>query len=135
MKWITFKLQRAPGFRFNLYDAGYIVMMAGIVAFTGRWTPGTTLWAVTLHVGVTFFLFCNVFRIGNLLEALWYLPFAAVAITTLSSLSSLDPTLFWMIVLLVLEPWKWILIAYRIWRGPYVGAGYALANRWRNRQS
>ncbi len=135
MRWITFKLQRSPGFRFNLYDAGYIVMIAGIALLTERWTSGTTLWAVPLHVGFTFFLFCNVFRIGNLLEALWYLPFAAVAITTLSTLSNLDLYRFWMIVLLVLEPWKWILIAYRIWRGPYVGAGYALADRWRNRQS
>ena len=124
MKWRTFEVQRRePGFRLNLTDLIFIALLlsiSGALYFIAM--PGLLVLLV-LYLGLSFFLFCNVFRIGNRLEAWWYIPFAAVACWGVGwhQLESM-----WWIILFVLEPWKWLLIGYRILSGHYVGAGY----RW-----
>lgn len=118
MKLLRFRAQRAPGFRLNISDL-MVILALGILA---HWLHGETwlegLWLVPVYIGVTFFLFCNVFRIGNRMEPLWYVPFA---VTAAWCVWSADLALLWKLVFCVFEPLKWVLVAYRIWRGPYRG--------------
>ncbi len=118
MKWLTFRKQRAPGFRLNLTDL-LVILALGMLAYWlhgERWLDG--LWLIPVYVGVTFFLFCNVFRIGNRLEPVWYLPFTVSAAWCVWTV---DLALLSQLVLYVFEPLKWALVAFRIWRGPYRG--------------
>ena len=131
MHWLTFRVQYAPGFRFNLTDLLFILLVAALSGWLYLRVPTSSLYGIPLYLLLSFFLYCNVFRIGNLLEALWYLPFAGMAVYTLSRG---DFPQFWWWVLWVLEPWKWVLIAYRIWRGPYQGAGYRQVAAWRGQR-
>jgi len=65
MTWLTFRIQRTPGFRFNLID---LILIAVVIALTVGWRaayPVQHLYLLPLYVGASFFLFCNVFRIGN----------------------------------------------------------------------
>jgi hypothetical protein len=117
MKWLTFKVQREPGFRFNLID---FLLIAAIIAASAGWHsvfPFQYLFLLPLYVGGSFFLFCNVFRIGNRMEIPWYVTFVAVTAYGFS-----QPDFPWVRVLSVCEGVKWTLIAYRIRRGTYVGA-------------
>ncbi|MEW6264220.1 MAG: hypothetical protein AB1641_14215 [Thermodesulfobacteriota bacterium] len=116
MKWLTFEIQRAPGFRFNLIDLGLITGLAGLSLLLYRLLPEETFFLIPLYVGFSFFLFCNVFRIGNALERVWYVVFILLAAYGLHR-----PDRLWPLVLLVCEPLKASLILYRIIRGPYVG--------------
>jgi len=125
MKWQTFEIQRTPGFRFNLIDVGLITFLCGVSAGAYSFFPETSIYGIPLYVGYSFFLFCNVFRIGNRLEPYWYVPFACVAIY---GIATLDLRLFWWIVLAVLEPWKWVLIGYAFKRGRYRGIFYERAS-------
>ena len=123
MKWRTFEIQREPGFRLNLTDLAFIALLLSISSALYLIEMPLPLVALVLYLGLSFFFFCNVFRIGNRLEAWWYLPFAAVASWGLGW-QQLEP--MWWIILTVLEPWKWLLIGYCIRGGDYVGVGY----RW-----
>ncbi len=117
MKWRTFEIQREPGFRFNLLD---LLLILALVAASGGWYAlfaDDYLYLLPLYVGGSFFLFCNVFRIGNRLELLWSLAFVAL---TAYGLGQADFP--WLLVLAVSEAIKWGLIAWRIRRGPYLGA-------------
>ena len=75
-----------------------------------------------LYLAMSFFLFCNVFRIGNRLESFWYIPFTLIAGY---SVYTMDMHLFWVAAAFILEPLKWILIGYRIKKGPYIGLMYS----------
>lgn len=121
MKWLTFEVQTTPGFRFNLTDAAFLVVLSTLTGAIYYLMPDDVLWALPLYIGLTFFLFCNVFRIGNRLESVWYIPFTLV---TIASIYCQDVTTFWLIVAFVFEPLKWLLIAYRIIKGPYDGMGF-----------
>lgn len=117
MKWFTFKVQRTPGFRFNLID---LALIAALIAVSIGWRavfPEQYLYLLPIYVGGSFFLFCNVFRIGNRMEAPWYLTF--VIFTVYGFRQEEFP---WLLLLMVCEPLKWALIGYKIWRGPYIGA-------------
>ncbi len=117
MKWLTFEIQREPGFRFNLID---LTLMAALLATSASWRalfPEKHLYLLPLYVGSSFFLFCNVFRIGNHLEPPWYLTFVA-----LTAYGFMQPEFPWLLLLTVCEALKWTLILYRMRRGPYVGA-------------
>ncbi len=116
MKWLTFRIQREPGFRLNLTDMIFIVFLGALSWGFSRVTIESGIHLLPLYLGGSFFLFCNVFRIGEALEAFWYVPFTAVA-----GLGLLRPELFWPLALVLLEPLKVGLIVYRIRRGPYVG--------------
>jgi len=124
MKWRTFKIKREPGFRINLIDIGFIVALSTLSAVCKWLLPDSTLFLLPIYLAVSFFLFCNVFRIGNRLEPLWYIPFT---ITAMVCLFYNNFYAFWIVVLVFLEPLKWGLILWRIKRGPYWGVGY---KRW-----
>ena len=126
MKWLTFDIQRAPGFRFNLVDLILISVLAAVALGWREVFPHQHLYLLPLYVGASFFLFCNVFRIGNRLEAPWYLSF--VALTVYGFTQAEFP---WLLLLTVCEILKWALIGYRIWRGPYVGAFHRQHRRLR----
>ena len=121
MKWLTFKIQIEPGFRFNLIDSSFIIFLCVLSVFLFNQLPDKSLFWVPLYLGLSFFLFCNVFRIGNRLEPFWYIPFTLV---TAISLYTLNMLLFWWLVLLFLEPMKWVLIIYHIKKRRYVGIFY-----------
>ena len=121
MNWLTFKIQQEPGFRFNLADFGFIVFLCALSALLLNQLPDKSLFWIPLYLGLSFFLFCNVFRIGNRLEPFWYIPFTIVAA---ACLYTLNLPLFWWLVLLFLEPLKWALIIYRIKAGQYRGVFY-----------
>ena len=117
MKWLTFEIQREPGFRFNLID---LVLIAALLAVSAGWRavfPEQHLYLLPVYVGGSFFLFCNVFRIGNRMEPPWYLCFVALTVYGFTR-----PEFPWLLLLVVCEALKWGLIGYKMWRGPYVGA-------------
>ena len=118
-----------PGFRMDRVDVIFLIFLVTLSA-TITATIGEPAFAlIPVYLGFTFFLFCNVFRIGNKLEPLWYLPFTGAAGWCLHTLN-ID--LFWWLVVIFLEPWKWTLIAYRIIKGPYLGI-FSKASRINNR--
>jgi len=117
MKLLTFKIQREPGFRFNLIDLSLLLALAAASAGWYALFDYCYLYLLPLYVGGSFFLFCNVFRIGNRMEVPWYLAFVALTIYGVR-----QPEFPWLMVLGVCEAIKWGLIAWRIWRGPYAGA-------------
>lgn len=80
------------------------------------------LYLIPIYVGISFFLFCNIFRIGNKLEIVWYIPFVLL---TLHGMTDTDN--YWLIVLAVCEPIRFALIACRLRKGKYVGAFYRQA--------
>ena len=117
MKWLTFNIQREPGFRFNLTD---FILIAVLIAVTLGWRavfPVQHLYLLPLYVGGSFFLFCNVFRIGNRMEVPWYLTFVALTVYGFS-----QAEFPWLLLLSVCETLKWGLIGYKVRRSPYVGA-------------
>ena len=125
MKWRTFEVQREPGFRLNLTD---LILIAALVAASAGWYavfPENHLYLLPLYVGLSFFLFCNVFRIGNKAEPPWYLVFVAMAGWGLTR-----EEFPWLALLVVCEALKWALIAWRIRQGPYVGAFYRVLGRF-----
>lgn len=117
MKWLTFKIQREPGFRFNLIDLILIVVLVAVAIGWREVFPVQHLYLLPLYVGGSFFLFCNVFRIGNRMEVPWYLTFMALTVYGIN-----QETFPWAMLLGLCEALKWGLIGYKIWRGPYVGA-------------
>jgi hypothetical protein len=124
MKWRTFEIQREPGFRFNLIDLALILALAAANAGWYTLFDDNYLYLLPLYIGGSFFMFCNVFRIGNRMEVPWYLAF--VALTAYGMRQQEFP---WLMVLGVCEAIKWGLIAWRIWRGSYVGAFRAQLGR------
>ena len=124
MKWLTFEVQREPGFRFNLIDLALILALAAASAGWYSLFDYNYLYLLPLYVGASFFLFCNVFRIGNGLEAPWYLVFVVLAGYGLR-----QEEFPWLLVLGPCETVKWGLIAWRIRRGAYVGAFRAQLGR------
>lgn len=116
MKWQTFEIQREPGFRFNLIDLVLITAIVAVTAVAALLFPDHYFYLLPLYVGTSFFLFCNVFRIGNRQEALWYVPFIMIAACALR-----EPSRFWLIVLGICEPLRLAVVAYSIRSGTYRG--------------
>jgi hypothetical protein len=130
MKWRTFEVQREPGFRLNLVD---LILIGFLVAASLAWRsvyPDQHLWLLPLYVGLSFFLFCNVFRIGNRAEPPWYLTFVAIAVWGLTR-----EQFPWAVLLVVCESLKVALILWRIVRGPYVGAFHRTLGRFSGRSA
>lgn len=126
MKWLTFEIQREPGFRLNLTDLLFISFLCGLAGLLYTQLPGNSLHWLPLYLGLSFFLFCNVFRIGSRLEIFWYVPFTLFAAYALYTGNLAQ---FWWLALPILEIIKWTLVVYRIRRGPYVGVAHLwLAN-------
>ncbi len=117
MRWRT-SSGGAPGLRLSVLDCiviGLLCLMAWLIQ---RAIPDQTLYLLPIYLGLTFFLFCNVFRIGNRLEAIWYIPFTIAAAY---AVYSAQMGLLWSLVWWLFEPLKWLLVAYRVVKGPYVG--------------
>ena len=79
MKWLTFEIQREPGFRFNLIDLGLIAAVVAVTFVLRCVAPGSHLVWLPPYVGLSFFLFCNVFRISRGLELVWSGVFLSLA--------------------------------------------------------
>ena len=116
MKWLTFKVQRSPGFRFNLTDLLLICVLIGLSVFIFKLYPFHYFYCLPVYIGGSFFLFCNVFRIGNKMEPYWYITFMLLTLAFIRR-----PELYWPIILGVCEPLKLALIVYRIRQPNYVG--------------
>lgn len=125
---MTFKIQRGTGFRVNLTDLAFIGFLIVLGQGIRSLQIDESLSYLPIYVGYSFFLFCNVFRIGLRLEALWYLPFVAFFIHEIA-----NDRISWWIVLVIFEPLKVVLVAYRIVRGPYAGIFHEQINRWMGR--
>jgi hypothetical protein len=82
-----------------------------------RFLPETGYYFLPLYIGLTFFLFCNIFRIGKKLEIFWYVPFVIITFFLFHR-----PDIYWKVLLPVCETIKVVLIIYRIIKGPYKGA-------------
>ncbi len=121
MKWFTFEIQRKAGFRFNLIDLILIIAILLLCWFIYQTVPGSTLFLVPIYVGYSFFLFCNVFRIGNRAEIVWYVPFILVAGW---SIAQGNLVALWIAVLVFFEPLKIVLVIHCIRQGHYHGAFY-----------
>lgn len=127
-----FHVKRSPGFRLNLTDVIFIIVLCGLSYFLFYTIPEETLYGIPIYLGASFFCFCNVFRIGNKLEPFWYIPFL---ITSVYCLYSFNFKLFWSLTVFVLEPLKWLLIVYHIFCRPYYGVGYQWINRLKLKSS
>ena len=119
MKWLTFETQLEPGFRVNLNDIILIVLALLFSIVLGFISSERGIFLLPVYIAITFFLFCNVFRIAWWHEIAWYIPFM---ITTYYALLYVEH--FWLLILGVFEPLKIVLIVYRVKRGPYVGIMY-----------
>ena len=126
MKWRTFEIQREPGFRFNLIDLALIAALTAVTLYWRALFPEQHLYLLPVYVGGSFFLFCNVFRIGNRMEPPWYMCFVALTVYGFT-----QPEFPWLLLLATCEALKWALIGYKIWRGPYVGAFHRQLSRQR----
>ncbi|MBW2193044.1 MAG: hypothetical protein JRF27_04555 [Deltaproteobacteria bacterium] len=87
--------------------------------FLYRLNPGGFFFLVPLYVGLSFFMFCNLFRIGNRLESVWYVPFVIITLICLNR-----PDIYWKRILIICEPLKIGLVIYRIKKGGYTGIFY-----------
>ena len=116
MKWLTFKISRKPGFRFNVIDLTLIAVLVLLSLWIKPFFSENYYYLLPLYVGLSFFMFCNVFRIGNKLEAFWYIPFIIIVVSLFHK-----PEVFWWAVLLILEPLKVALVFYAKKKGSYEG--------------
>jgi len=128
MRWHLYRVRHEPGFRLNAID---ITLLVGVcfLSWLGRgYFSDHYLYLIPAYAGLSFFLFCNVFRIGNHIEAVWYLPFVVLSIYGLQR-----PGIYWPLVLGLCEPLRVALIVYRVRKGGYVGILYRKTGKDRPR--
>ncbi len=84
MKFQIFKVQKERGFRINLLDILFILLLIGasvsIYLYIGDLGH---YFLLPLYIGFTFFLFCNVFRLKTKDELLWTLFFMLSTMITM----------------------------------------------------
>ena len=79
MNFQIFKVQKEAGFRINLVDILFIMLLIGASIFIHKEIGYLdNIYLLSLYVGFTFFLFCNVFRLTTKYELIWTLIFALV---------------------------------------------------------
>ena len=79
MKFQIFKVQKEKGFRINLVDIVFIILLIGVSMFIFKEIGYLdNIYLLPLYVGFTFFLFCNVFRLTTKYELVWTVIFALV---------------------------------------------------------
>lgn len=71
--------------------------------------PGSYYFILPLYIGLTFYLFCNVFRVGNAPEALWYLTFISITLITFHR-----PGLYALLIVTVCVPLQAGIILWRL---------------------
>lgn len=124
MRWHIYKSRHEPGFRLNMVDIAMLVSVSLISWYAGQAFADHYLHLIPLYVGLSFFFFCNIVRIGNHLEPFWYVPFVLLTLYGLTR-----PEIYWLLVLGVCEPIRVALVIYRIRQGNYKGAFYRVFNR------
>jgi hypothetical protein len=124
MKRLTFKIQHEPGFRFNLTDLLLILFLFLVSCTLYKLDPSGFFYLLPLYVGLSFFMFCNLFRIGDRLEAAWYIPFIIITVFSFNR-----PDIYWKLILIVCEPLKAGLIIYHVRKGNYTGIFYEQLSR------
>jgi hypothetical protein len=119
MKWLTFKYRYEPGVRINLMDILllFVVSLASYILYLI--IPEPRVFLMPLYIGVTFFLFCTVFKVTWYDEVFWYLPFAIIMPYALLNVEN-----FWFFILAVFEPIRAAVVIHRMKKGPYVGIFY-----------
>jgi hypothetical protein len=78
-----FKVQKEKGFRINLVDIIFILLLIGssIFIYTHLGSLGY-YFALPLYIGFSFFLFCNVFRVRTKDEMIWTFLFLTIVSIT-----------------------------------------------------
>lgn len=79
MKFQIFKVQKEAGFRINLVDILFIMLLISASMFIYKEIGSLdNIYLLPLYIGFTFFLFCNVFRLTTKYELIWTLVFSVV---------------------------------------------------------
>lgn len=114
--------KNGPGFRCSRLDLPVIVISI-LVAFLAYSWIGQ--WALVLPVVLGhFFLFCNVFRIGNRLEYVW----AGIFLVNVSVWTFLDD-LDWLRIMIWQSPVTLLILFIAVRRSNYHGVGYTLLHK------
>jgi hypothetical protein len=125
MKWLTFKRRYEPGLQLNLMDVLLLVLTSCTSFIISLIIPDPRIYILPLYIGITFFLFCTVFRVTWYDEVFWYIPFVLIA-----SFAMLRAENFWLLILVIFEPLRIAIIAHRMSKGPYVGVFYRTINNY-----
>lgn len=84
MKIQIFKVQKEKGFRINLVDILFILLLILSSFYIYHEVNGMGYYfLLPLYIGFTFFLFCNLFRLRTKDEMLWTLFFLISTLTTM----------------------------------------------------
>jgi len=74
-----FKVQKEKGFRINLVDIVFILLLIGFSIFIYTYLGDLGYYfLLPLYVGFSFFLFCNVFRLRTKDEMIWTFLFLMI---------------------------------------------------------
>ena len=111
----VFEQRREPGFRCNLADIAMLAASLGASAWLHTQELGPISW-LPAYVTGTFFLFCNVFRVGPVQEVTW----AVVMVATCLATMALDLP-FWWTVLPVTVPATAAVVAWAYVTGRHKG--------------
>lgn len=124
------EVKRTPGFRFNLIDAVFLLFLGTLSYLLFQSDAEHAFAVLPIYLGISFFCFCNIFRIGNKMEPFWYIPFTVV---TGYCIYTFNFELYCLWVIYFLEPLKWGLILFHMLRRPYYGIAYERVNRLKAR--
>ena len=116
------KVRKEPGFRFSIADACFI--FTGILATILLWYYCRSIMFLCPMVICHFFLFCNVFRIGQKLEYIWSIIFVVNVLFWLN-MAALE----WYNIILTQSAITLTVIVIAIFRDDYHGVGYKLKGR------
>jgi hypothetical protein len=125
MKWLTFKQRLEPGLLINLMDILLLCLVSSISFIIYIIIPEPRIFFLPLYIGMTFFLFCTVFRVTWYDEVFWYLPFMIIMPYAVIKIDN-----FWIFILCIFEPVRATIIVHRMIKGPYVGIFYELIGNY-----
>lgn len=78
MRLRAFSPQKEPGFRLSVFDVALGVSASVASCVIANAEGLAALWPLPIHIYGTFFLFCNVFRIGTRQEFFWCASFVVI---------------------------------------------------------
>ena len=114
--------KRPAGFRFSIWDAVIVAVMA-ILTWRLWLVSELLVWLCPMTAG-HFFLFCNVFRVGNRAELIW-----AIALLTNVAFWVFFGTLDWVVIMWIQAPVTIAVIVWAILQKDYHGFGWTLRRR------
>lgn len=115
MRWRDLR-RGQPGFRLDLCDLAILAAALGLCVALAMLVPDFPLWWFPGYVALSFLVFCNVLRVGTVLELPWAAAAVLSAFWTLSEGRG-DP---WTI-LIVSEPFRALAIVWSARIGWYRG--------------